>query len=68
MEYVPASSATDKKTRLTISGEASSRAAFLDFIKTLEANPSVAAVESPVSNLLHETKVDYSLVIVFRHE
>ena len=48
---------------LSIAGEAETRDELLDFVKLLERDDNFDSVESPVSNLLTKTRVEYSLII-----
>lgn len=52
-----------KPAVLKIIGIAPSRRALLDFIDSLRADPSFVAVESPVTNLIQEQNVDFSLTL-----
>ncbi|MBI1957595.1 MAG: hypothetical protein HYS44_04050 [Candidatus Niyogibacteria bacterium] len=56
----------DRKARLTIAGNAASRASLLVFFDRLKTRPGIESVESPISNLLRETDVDYQITAVLR--
>lgn len=56
----------DGRARLVILGNASDRASLLAFSDRLKAQPGVEVVESPISNLLRETDVDYQITAVLR--
>lgn len=50
---------------LSVSGEAVSRKSFLDFIENLKKNKEVADIDSPASNLLKDSNLDFSFNIYF---
>lgn len=56
----------NEKAQITIAGHASDRAALLAFSDRLKARPFVESVESPISNLLRESDVDYQITAVLR--
>lgn len=54
------------RSQIEITGKASSREALLAFSRSLEKDPAVESVKSPVSNLLRETNFDFLLTVIFR--
>lgn len=55
--------AKNQPARISISGWAGNRPALINFIKTNESNRFFSRVGSPISNLLKEQNIDYSLVL-----
>ena len=52
-----------KGERISVKGRVSSREVFLDFVARLETSGLFKKVDSPVSNLLREKDVDFSLIL-----
>ena len=53
---------------LLIRGNSSRRGAFLDYLSALKALPEVENVMSPISNLLKDRDLDFSLEVKFKKE
>lgn len=51
---------------LTIAGHAAGRAALIAFSKALGERPVIESVESPISNLLHENDINYTMTATLR--
>lgn len=51
---------------LTMHGFAPTRPELLLLLKNLEANPRIAKVSSPVTNLIREADIDFSVVVTLR--
>ena len=51
----------DKKDKIALQGKASDRTAFISFVEALRKNPDFEEVVSPVSNLLKEKDLEFSL-------
>lgn len=52
--------------KISIKGFASNRDGFLIFLKGLEANKNFLTIDSPVSNLVNSTDIDFSLALVLK--
>lgn len=61
---------TDSEAVIELSGAANNRRSLLAFLEQLRADKSFTAVDSPVSNLIKENNVDFSLKLRLtnRHE
>lgn len=51
---------------LTMEGLSSSRAMLLSFINDLKGLPAVAGVSSPITNLIRETDIRFTITVTFR--
>lgn len=49
--------------RIALKGRARTRSSFLSFVKTLEDSGEFKQIHSPISNLLKETDLEFSLVL-----
>jgi hypothetical protein len=59
--------AKNQPARISISGQAGSRPALLNFIKANESNRFFSQIRSPISNLLKEEDINYSLVLELKN-
>lgn len=53
----------DKNGKIVIMGKSASRSEFVNFKKKLEDDKSFSAVSSPLSNLLKETDINFTITI-----
>lgn len=51
---------------LTVRGFAPTRQGLLLFLENMKANPRIAAVSSPVANLIREADIDFSVVVTLK--
>lgn len=51
---------------VAMAGFSSTRSALLEFIRALERSPRIASVSSPLSNLVRETDIAFTLVVKVR--
>lgn len=58
----------NQPSRLTLLGNAQNRASLLDFVKANESSGLFSSVRSPISNLLREADIDYSLILELNDE
>lgn len=56
-----ASDGKDKMATLNLAGQADTRQSLLDFVERLKQDPAISAVESPVSNLIKNRDLDFTL-------
>lgn len=51
----------EQRRELTLAGHADSRAAFLEFLSALRASPQFSSVTSPVTNIIRERDISFTL-------
>jgi len=52
--------------KIIVRGNANTRELFLAFLKKIEKNPNFVSIDSPVSNLVNSTNVEFTLTIILK--
>lgn len=59
--------AGDKELKLGLQGVAASRTVYLAWLKTLRADPKVVEVSAPLSDLIHDQNLRFSVALTLKH-